>query len=67
MVVICGNAECGALLRSAQKTSPLHAVIRRDASGPYFICPRCQNRTVVPERRRAPRAEAGPPIQSNDR
>jgi hypothetical protein len=45
MIVLCGNAACGAVLRVASSDTPVNAVLLEDASGQFFVCPRCFRRT----------------------
>jgi hypothetical protein len=55
MVVLCSNPRCGAVLRIGMKPTLLDVVLSADGLGPFFVCPRCQSRSPVRERRRAPR------------
>jgi hypothetical protein len=62
-VVLCDYLPCGAILRIASTDPNLRVQLEEDARGWYFICPRCQRRTDVPDAsdlRRTPRAR---PVQ----
>jgi hypothetical protein len=48
MIVLCGNALCGAVLRVSTDDTHTTAVLLRDDMGEYFFCPRCFRRTSIP-------------------
>ena len=59
MIVLCNNPDCGAVLRAADAPSPLTTVVLDEPAGRYFVCPRCERRTVL-SAPRSVRRDEGP-------
>jgi hypothetical protein len=57
MIVLCGNTVCGAVLRVAAVDTPVNAVLLEDASGRFFVCPRCFVRTDMATAAAIPRPD----------
>jgi hypothetical protein len=48
MVVLCGNPECGAVLRVANIDTLVEVTLKASDAGEFFICPRCGISTLAP-------------------
>jgi hypothetical protein len=48
MVVLCGNPECGAVLRVGARESLVEVTLKPSDAGDFFICPRCGISTLAP-------------------
>lgn len=67
MVVLCGNPECGAVLRVGRTDTLVEVALKPSDAGDFFICPRCGISTLATTTSReapryvarAPRARAG--------
>jgi hypothetical protein len=47
MVVLCGNPECGAVLRVGRVDTLVDVTLKQSDAGDFFICPRCGISTIA--------------------
>ena len=47
MVVLCGNPECGAVLRVGPADTLVNVTLKPSDAGDFFTCPRCGISTVA--------------------
>jgi hypothetical protein len=50
MVVLCGNPQCGAVLRVGTTPTLTEVMVEADVDGRYFVCPRCSMATRLDPR-----------------